>query len=184
MCCCEFGVLSECSDHLRGDNVQICISSLDLLSEFQTYSQLFICQFYRYLLKISNMPKFSSHLQDSYTMILFISVDINSVSSQLMKPKTLKVFLTPLFPTCREVLLAPLTSTHLSPLPPLTHLSNQSSSLMWIIAVAFLPVSQPPLWLPAILYPAEQPEWSYQNVSQFILLCFLKLCSGSTLHSE
>lgn len=65
MCCCEFGVPPEYSDHLCSDSVQICISTLDILSEFQTYSQLFICQFYWHPLKISNMPKFSSHIQDS-----------------------------------------------------------------------------------------------------------------------
>lgn len=81
---CGFGVLSEYRGHLCDDNVQIFISSLDLLFEFQTYIQLFICWFYGYLIKISSVPKLSSHLPDSYAVILFISVDDNSESFQLL----------------------------------------------------------------------------------------------------
>lgn len=155
-----------------GDNVQIYISSLDLLSEYSTV--------YLPILLVSNKNLMCAQIPFPSPRLLRCNLIFLRWWQPCILPaneaKNTESFLTLPISSLSWSLFSPLTSTHLPPLLLFTHWSNQSSSLTWVMPIALQPIYQPPLWL--LTFGIQQ------NVSQFMLLCIRKLCRASAFHSE
>lgn len=104
------------------------------------------------------MPKFPSHFPDSSAVILFFSVDGNSVSFQLMRPKTLKVFLFFYF----QPVMKFVCSSNFNPSPT----TSAVNTLVQSIIVSHLSyASSPPTYMSAsTLTPYIRHSAKYESV--------------------